>query len=60
MSKKYVYCTDCLYGEGLIKALEMNEKIPNKCKGCNPYNPKDGVACIERPNYVEFCKRRER
>lgn len=52
--KDCIYCLNCVYGEGLIKAIDMNSKIPNKCKTCNPSNPRLGASNKERPNYIEF------
>lgn len=47
----HVYCTECEYGEKLIKAIINNKKEPKECVGCMPLNPEDSFPFEERPNY---------
>ena len=48
----YVYCTNCIHGENLIKELIKDTPIlPNVCESCYPYNPEDSVELEKRINY---------
>lgn len=49
----YVYCTRCKDGKELIESIEKDIDIPNRCKGCFPYNIEDSYRFCERPNYTK-------
>ena len=49
----YVYCTDCIRGKRLLKAIEETIVIPFGCKSCYPYDPEDSRPYYVRLNYVE-------
>lgn len=49
----HVYCTNCIFGDGLIISLLKNDEIPAQCKLCNPYNPEDSMPYEERKYYAE-------
>jgi len=49
----HVYCTQCVNGEDLIKAINENKDIPEICKYCYPYNPENSVPFSTRRCYIE-------
>ena len=50
---EYVYCTNCKYGNELVKCVMFTGvDIPKQCKNCYPYNIDDSARYEDRPNYV--------
>lgn len=49
----HVYCTNCKFGDNLIKNIIKEIENPTQCNGCNPYNPEDSTPFNERPNYIQ-------
>ena len=47
----YVYCTECVYGNLLIDAINNGNLIPVICLGCYPYNPEDSMPFSLRKEY---------
>lgn len=49
---EYVYCTNCKYGNELVKSIMFDgTNIPKQCGNCYPYNIEDGMRYEDRPNY---------
>jgi len=50
----YVYCTNCIHGDKLIKSISENtEKIPAICDCCYPWDLEDGRCISLRKMYKE-------
>jgi len=50
---KHVYCTQCVNGKSLIKAINKDKNIPEICNYCHPYNPEGSMSFSIRRCYIE-------
>jgi hypothetical protein len=48
----HVYCTDCVYGDGLITSIGTDEIMPKACMTCYCLDPEDSCPYYLRQNYV--------
>jgi len=48
---EHVYCTECKYGDKLIKSIVNESNTPIICEKCYPYDPEDSRPFHMRRNY---------